>query len=260
MEKVALITGASSGIGFELAKIPAARGGSLVLVARREDRLLELKRQLEKQHNTNVILMTHDLTNPEAALDIYQTLQKKGIFVECLINNAGFGVYGPFHQASWESQQKMLQLNITALTHLTHLFLPDMIAHKKGHVLQVASTAAFQPGPLLAVYYATKHYVLAFSEAIACELAGTGVTVTALCPGPTESEFQQVAQMQKSKLVSGKKLPSSQEVARYGYEAMLRGDTVAIHGVLNRFIARGVRFLPRNLVTRLVKRIQTPEK
>jgi hypothetical protein len=176
--------------------------------------------------------------------------------IDYLINNAGFGDFGFFAQSNWDKQLQMINLNITTLTHLTHLFLPAMIKNKYGRVMNVASTAAFQPGPTMSVYYATKAFVLHFSEAIANELEGSGVTVTALCPGATESGFQSAAAMEESKLVKGKKLPSSAEVAQYGFNAMMNGKKVAIHGMMNYLMANSIRFTPRALVLKVVRMMQ----
>lgn len=256
MKNVALITGASSGIGMELARIHAAKGGDLVLVARSTDKLNSLKSELEKQYQVEVSTMTKDLAKREAPGEIYEELLQQEIQVEILINNAGFGDYGFFHETQWEKEEQMIDLNMKSLTHLTKLFLPDMVKRRSGRIMNVASTAAFQPGPLMAIYYATKHYVLAFSEAIANEVKDYGVTLTALCPGPTESGFQSAAAMEDSKLVNSIKMPSSADVAHYGYRAMMRGKTVAIHGKANSMMAKTVGFLPRNMVTGFVRKLQ----
>ncbi len=251
-----LITGASSGIGLELARIFASRKNNLVLTARSKDKLDALKTELAEKYGVSVKTIPKDLSEPGISQEIYDQLKAEDIQVECLVNNAGFGAFGLFHETGWRNEEKMIQLNVTALTHLTKLFLSLMVSRKSGRILNVASTAAFQPGPLMAVYYASKAYVLSFSEAIANELRGTGVTVTALCPGPTKSGFQKAASIEESRLVKGKKLPSSREVAEYGYRAMMRGKTVAIHGTGNRLLAFSVRFSPRRMVTAVVRKIQ----
>lgn len=257
MKKVALITGASSGIGMELAKIHASQGGDLVLVARSEDKLSRLKAELEKHYQVEVITITKDLSKKEAPQQIFDQLQQQSIQVEYLINNAGFGDYGFFHETNWEKEEQMIDLNMKSLTYLTKLFLPEMVKRRAGRIMNVASTAAFQPGPLMAIYYATKHYVLAFSEAIANEVKEYGVTVTTLCPGPTESGFQSAAAMEDSKLVNNVKMPSSAEVAQYAYQSMMKGKVVAIHGAANSIMAKSVGFLPRNLVTNMVRKLQS---
>jgi short-subunit dehydrogenase len=253
--KTALITGASSGIGLELARIFAREQYRVVLVARSEKALLQLKEELEKQFGTEAVVLPADLSQAEAPQQLFEELQRRRIQVDVLVNNAGFGDFGMFAETSWTKEEQMLNLNIRALTHLTKLFLPGMVQRRSGRIMQLASTAAFQPGPLMAVYYATKAYVLSFSEAIANELQGTGVTVTALCPGPTTSGFQDAAALNESKLVKGKKLPNSAEVAEYGYRALMRGQTVAVHGLMNSLMAQSVRFTPRKLVTAMVRRM-----
>ena len=252
----ALITGASNGIGLELAKVHASKGGDLVLVARNITKLNELKAELEKQNNIKVYNIGKDLSAPNAALEVYEETKKQNIQVDYLINNAGFGDFGMFVDLDWSKQLQMINLNITTLTHFTHLYLQDMVKRKSGKIMNVASTAAFQSGPTMAVYYATKAYVLSFSEAIDNEVSDKGITVTALCPGATESGFQAAAAMEESALVKGKKLPTSQAVAIYGYEAMLKGKTVAIHGFMNAVMANSVRFAPRALVVKLARKIQ----
>ncbi|MCE3296148.1 MAG: short-chain dehydrogenase/reductase sdr [Crocinitomicaceae bacterium] len=254
--KTALITGASGGIGYELALIHAKAGDNLVLVARSEDKLNELKNHLEKQYGIDVHVLPLDLSEISSPEKVYAFTQEKGIFVDYLVNNAGFGDFGFFHEADWDKTNAMIQLNITILTHLTHVYIRDMIKAKKGKIMNVASTAAFQPGPTMAVYYATKAYVLHFSEAIGNEVKPYGITVTALCPGATESGFQAAAAMENSKLVKGKKLPASQEVAAYGHKAMMNGKAVAVHGFMNYLMANAARFFPRSWTVKVVRKIQ----
>ena len=250
---VTLITGASSGIGLELARTFARNGHDLVLVARSASKLDTLAAELIAAHGIRASVITADLSERTAPEMIYNTLRQQGIAVDVLVNNAGFGDFGFFVESDWAKTAQMIDLNITALTHLTHLFLPDMVARKSGRVMNVASTASFQPGPLMAVYYATKSYVLFFSEAIGNELKGTGVTVTALCPGPTESGFQAAAALEDSKLVKGKKMPSSAEVAEYGYRETMRGTAVAVHGFMNNLFAFAPRLVPRNVTLNIVR-------
>lgn len=252
----ALITGASSGIGLELAKLFAADGHHLVLVARSEGKLQELATQLQQQYNISVHILAKDLSDYHTAQAIFDWCNSKGIAVDFLVNNAGFGDFGFFVESDWDKQEQMINLNITVLTYLTRLFLPGMVQRKSGKVLNVASTAAFQPGPTMSVYYATKAYVLHFSEAIANELSGSGVTVTALCPGAFESGFQAAAAMEESKLVKGKKLPTSLEIASYAYRQMQKGARVAIPGLMNKIMANSIRFTPRGLVLKIVRAMQ----
>ena len=251
----ALVTGASGGIGEELARLFAADGHSLVLVARSRDKLEALAAELEAKHHVRARVVASDLARPEAPGEIFAELQGDGVHIEVLINNAGFGSYGPFVETDLRAELDMIEVNISALTHLTKLFLPGMVARRRGYVMQVASTAAFQPGPLMAVYYASKAYVLHFSEALANELEGTGVVVSALCPGPTETGFVEAAGMQQSKLFERGAM-TAREVAEIGYRGMLAGKTIVIPGLRNNLLARAVGFLPRGLVTRVVRGIQ----
>jgi uncharacterized protein len=254
--KTALITGASNGIGLELAKIHASKGGNLVLVARNKSKLDELKVELESQYKISVYTIGKDLSLPNAAQEVYNETAQQKIQVDYLINNAGFGDFGMFVETDWNKELQMINLNITTLTQFTKLYLQDMVARKFGKIMNVASTAAFQSGPTMAVYYATKAYVLSFSEAIDNEVSDKGVTVTSLCPGATESGFQAAAAMEESALVKGKKLPTSKEVAEYGYKSMLAGKTVAIHGLMNYIMANSVRFTPRAIVVKLTRKLQ----
>ena len=256
MKNTALITGASSGIGWELALIHAQTGGDLVLVARSGEKLNNLKKELETAYSINVEVIVKDLSNHEAPREVYQELKQKGIEIEYLINNAGFGGYGLFHKTEWDSEAHMIDLNIRALTALTKLFLPEMVERHRGRILNIASTAAFLPGPLMAVYYATKNYVLAFSEALAEEVEGTGVTVTTLCPGPTRTGFQRASGIENSKLVKDKKIPDGGEVAAFGYKQMIRGKRVVIPGFGNKLTDVFARLMPRKTVTSLVKKFQ----
>lgn len=255
---LALVTGASGGIGLHIATELAALGHDLVLVARGQRALDELAQALSQRHGIQAHVRALDLSLPDAADQLTAWLQAQALPVDVLVNNAGFGLYGPHAQADLAEEQQMIQVNITTLTRLTKLLLPGMLSRRRGQVMNVASTASFQPGPYMAVYYATKAYVLSYSEALAEELRGTGVTVTALCPGPTTSGFQDKAAMHDSALVKGRRLPTSAEVAAYGVKAMRRGQRVAIHGCMNWLMAQSVRFTPRALVTRVVALMSRP--
>ena len=256
MKTTALITGASGGIGMELAKIHASKGDHLVLVARNGKKLQAIKSELESAHKINVLCIEKDLSVPGACDEVYTQVKEAGIHIQYLINNAGFGDFGFFHESDWTKTEQMMQLNMMALTRLTYLYSRDMVKQGSGKIMNVASTAAFQPGPTMAVYYATKAYVLHFSEALHNELSDKGVTVTSLCPGPTESGFQQAAAMEESKLVKGRKMPGSKEVAEFGYKAMMRGKAVAIHGMMNALMANAIRFTPRSLAVKTVRMLQ----
>ncbi|MHB2016979.1 MAG: SDR family NAD(P)-dependent oxidoreductase [Candidatus Xenobia bacterium] len=250
-DKTALITGASSGIGLELAKLFAKDGYRLVLVARSQDKLEALNQELGGRHQ----VLAKDLKQPSAPREIYEAVRD----VDVLVNNAGFTVYGEFTQTSWDAEAEMLQVNMVALTELTKRFLPGMVGRKSGRILNVASTAAFQPGPLMACYYATKAYVLSFSEAIANELEGTGVTVTALCPGATDTGFVARGQVEDSKLFKGR-VADARVVAEEGYHALMKGQGVYIQGCKNQVMALSVRFAPRGVVTRIVRAMQEKSK
>jgi uncharacterized protein len=250
----ALITGASSGIGYEMAKIFAENGIDVVLVARSENKLKNLSEMLMEKHHIKTKVLSIDLSQPHAAKHIYDDVNGEGIEVDYLVNNAGFGDYGKFAESDWEKEQTMINLNINAVTHLTRLFLPDMVKRNRGRILNLGSTGSFQPCPLMAVYCASKAYILSFTEALANELKGTKVTVTALCPGATRSGFQDKAEMEGSNLIKGK-LASPNEVALFGYKAMMKGKTIAVHGFKNRLLAGSVRFFPRKLVTNLARKM-----
>ena len=250
-----LVTGASSGIGRELARSFASEGSGLVLVARNTGALLTLADELRREHKVKVTVLTADLAEPGSPLKIFNELHASGIAVDVLVNNAGFGAHGPFAELPLERQLEMIQVNITALTHLTGLFLPAIIKRRRGGVLNVASTAAFQPGPGMAVYYASKAYVLSFSEAIAEELAGSGATVTALCPGPTaNTNFGTTARFQGPAILTQGAL-SAETVARCGHQAFRRGRFVVIPGARNSLLALAVRFMPRLVVRKFVKAV-----
>ncbi|MGB3138346.1 MAG: SDR family oxidoreductase [Nodosilinea sp.] len=258
MAKPILITGSSSGIGYELAKVCAANHHDLVLIARREEHLIALKNELEASCGVQVLTYRGDLTDADTRQHFFDWTQAQGITPYALVNNAGFGDLTPFAESSWEKQNAMLHLNIVALTHLTRLYLPGMIAQGQGRLLNVASTAAFLPGAYMAVYYASKAYVLSFTEAIAAELENTGVTATTLCPGPTQSEFAERADAKGVPFFEGKQLPTSAEVARYGYEEMEKGQRVAVHGTANKVMSFATRLLPRKNLADITKGMQKP--
>lgn len=256
MNKTALITGASSGIGLELARIFAKNKTNLVLVARSGDKLKALIDELTKSSGVKVKVIAADLSILKNCDLLIDELKNENITIDYLINNAGFGTSGFFTDTDLQKEVEMINLNITALTYLTKIYAMEMKLRGCGKIMNVSSTAAFQPGPLMAVYYATKAYVQSFSEALTNELKGTGVTVTTLCPGPTASGFQYAANINNVRLVKGRKLPSSAEVALFGYNAMMKGQTVAVHGFINKIVAQSYRFLPRKLITSAVRKIQ----
>lgn len=260
MSKTVLITGPTSGIGYELAKLFAKDGYGLVLVARGGDKLLEIKKDFEKQYSIFVKVIEKDLSISSAPQEIFETLEKDSHPIDILVNNAGFGNYGFFSETDLQTELGMIQLNITSLTHMTKLFLKGMVQRGSGRILNVASTAAFQPGPLMAIYYASKAYVLSFTEALANELKGTGVTVTALCPGPTTTGFQKRAEIEGTMLVREGLVMDAGTVAQEGYRALRAGKAVVIPGFKNRAVAFSVRLAPRSFVASTVRRIQERRK
>lgn len=256
MSKIALITGASSGIGYEFAKIFAREGYDLALVARREDRLNTLKQEITQQYKREVFNIVCDLTKTGAAKVVFDKFFEKYDRLDVLVNNAGVGHHGRLDQVSENDIVDMLQLNIAALTALTRSFLPGMITARQGFILNVASSAGFVPGPFMNVYYASKNYVLAFSEGLSEELAGTGVKVTVLCPGPVKTEFQSVAYHEDTADTLKRNIPTARETAEYGFKAFIRGQVVAVPDVKNALIPILIRFLPRWAVRRLVRHAQ----
>ncbi len=256
MKKVALITGASSGIGKELSKIHASKGGDLVIVARSKDKLESLKSELEKQYNIKVMTISKDLSLSTAPKEIYQEVTKADIDIEYLINNAGFGGRGKFHEREWEKDLAMINLNIVALTELTRLFLPKMVKRNSGKVLNVSSTAGLMPGPLQAVYYATKAYVTFFSNAIAEELSDTNITVTALLPGATNTGFAKAGDLEKTDLF--KKMASAYDVALDGYNGMLKGKLDVVSGLttMQKIMIAMVPLTPKKMLLKQVRQMQ----
>ncbi|MBI2922869.1 MAG: SDR family oxidoreductase [Planctomycetes bacterium] len=250
MPETVLITGASSGIGLELARLFAADGADLVLVARRGERLEALAKELEASHGSRARAISKDLSDPAAPAQIAEALRNRGAAVDVVVNNAGFGALGRFAQIDERRQLDMVQLNVAALTHLTRLFLPAMIERRRGGILNVASTAAFQPGPLMSVYYATKAYVLSLTEGLAEELRGTGVVASCLCPGPTFTEFLVRAEMKQSAAFEAAAM-SAKKVAKIGYRGFRRGRVVVVPGAANRMGTLLVRAAPRWLARRV---------
>lgn len=247
--KTALITGASVGIGRALAKLFAQDGYNLVLVARNAARLQEVATDLGKQFGVSAKPFPLDLASSAAPQILFDQLQRENIALDVLVNNAGYGKLGAFAEIPYDESAGQIALNITALTHLTKLFLSPMLERKSGKILNVASTAGFQPGPLMAVYYATKAYVISFSEALANELQGTGVIVTCLCPGLTDTEFQTRAGTEKTTLFKRTRPMDAATVARDGYRALMKGKPLVISGIRNRLLMESLRISPRRVVT-----------
>lgn len=255
--KTTLITGASSGIGLELAKIFAKEGHDLILVARSKTKLELLKKEIEEEFKVKAYLAVVDLSKTDSPEKLKESLKKNEVSVEILVNNAGFGDYGEFKDSDIKKQEEMINLNILALTKLTRIFLPEIIQNK-GKILNVASVAGFMPGPLMSVYYATKAYVISFSEALAEELKENGVSVTVLCPGPVKTNFAEVAQVNKN-MFSGN-IPGPKEVAEYGYEMLMKSKIIAVHGTQYKFLTKLPRFLPRKTIRTMVNKVHKQKK
>ena len=255
MKQTALITGASNGIGLELARIHAKRGGNLVLVARSQDKLKQLADELRAQYDgIQITVIAQDLTMPQAAQSVFAQTEQLGIQVDILINNAGFGGHGRFFERELAKEQQMIQLNITTLTELTHLYLQGMVARRRGKILNVSSTASFMPGPLQAVYYATKAYVTSFSQAVAEEVREFGITATALCPGAVATDFVAAGDLQG--VGAWKNAKSAQSVAEYGYRAMEKGELVAFNeGKLKLALEWVIPLLPRKTVLKMSRTV-----
>ncbi len=250
---LAVVTGASAGLGREFARVLAREGHDLVLVARREPELSALATELKEQFGADCRVAPVDLAGPDAAEQVVEAIGSAP--VDVLVNNAGFGGHGSFVSRERDTDLRMVAVNVTALTDLTKLLLPGMVERGRGRILNVASTAAFQPGPFMAVYYATKAYVLSLSQALAEEVSGTGVTVTCLCPGVTDTEFQQVAGVAHIPLTKGPLSMSAQRVAEAGYRGMQRGRLLVVPGPHNKAGAQATRFAPRRLILKVVRRL-----
>ena len=257
MKRTALITGASSGFGREFAKIFAQDGFNLVLVARRTEEMLRIKEQLELTYGVQVLVITKDLSKAESADEIFAETQSRNIHIDILVNNAGVGTLGNFADTEKEKVQNMISLNVYSLVTLTHLYLQPMLQKGFGRILNVASIAGFAPGPGMAVYYASKAFVLNFSDALSTELKGTGVTVTALCPGPVNTGFADAAGFKKNILFSGKEDGKAAKVSRYGYEMMQRGRPIAVPGAVCKMGAFATRLVPRGFAKQFIYKVQT---
>jgi uncharacterized protein len=256
MKKTALITGGSTGIGFELAKQFAAHGHDVILIARHSDALEAAAGTIEGKYGVKVATFAFDLTDPTVPQQIFDVTEGNGTRIDFLVNNAGFGLGGEFADTDIDVELDMIQVNVTSVVFLTKLFLQPMLRRKSGKILNLASTASFQPGPHSSIYYSTKAFVLSFSEAIGEELRKTGVTVTALCPGPTATNFFERAGTTKSRLFTQSAVANAESVAKYGYQAMMRGQRVAIPGMGNKLLIQAERIAPRALVTRIARKIQ----
>lgn len=254
MTKTALVTGAASGLGYQLSLLLANDDYNLILVDIDAEKLNRAKSEINKTYNVNVNILVKDLSKPNVAVEIMDAIENRPI--DILVNNAGFGLFGTFANTHWQRELDMLYLHIVTSTHLTKLILDGMVKRGSGKILNMSSLAAFQPGPLMAIYYASKTYLLSFSEAIANELKGTGVTVTVLCPGPTKTAFQKVVSENASQNKISFNMACPTKVARYGYNAMQKGKTVAIPGILNKFLATCHRLVSRDMATKIIRNLQ----
>ena len=254
-QSYALITGSSGGIGLEMARIAATKKYNLILTARSTDKLEEIKKELSVTYGIKVICIPLDLSLQQCADKLYRTVKESSIIPEILINNAGFGYHGNFYKTSWEKENDMLNLNIIALTHLTKLFIQDMIHEGHGMVMNVSSTAAFLPLPYLSVYAASKSYVLSFSEALHAELKGTGISVTTLCPGPTKTGFEKKAEFENANLFNKFPVATAKKVAQKGFDGMLKKKTLVIPGGFNKLNYISSIITPRFITKRIAKKI-----
>jgi short-subunit dehydrogenase len=261
MAEYALITGASSGIGLELAQIAASNNINLILLARNAEKLMQLRTEFEERYPIKVLAVGCDLTEPDTVEKVASLINARGIVPDILINNAGFGLCRPFDRIGAETEENMIQLNVTSLTELTKIIYRQMRSRGKGRIMNVSSIAGFMPGHWMAVYHATKAYVLSFSEALAAEAKGSGVTVTALCPGPTETNFESRASVDTGVKAFRRfgKLPTAAQVAEYGWRSMMKGKTIAIHGGKNRRLVFLTRILPRKTAAKITAKMLSPE-
>jgi len=262
-KKLALITGASAGIGLELAQIHASKGGDLVLVARRKDRLEAIKSQLEEEFGVRVHVISKDLSKSESPEEIFKELSNQNLKIDYLINNAGFSRQGYFHEGDWNNQETIIMVNVMAMVKLTHLFLPEMIKQNKGKILFVASSAAFAPGgPLQSIYFASKAFLVSFSRGLSGELAGSDVSTTVLCPGATDTEFEKVSGLDKTPLFTKERVFTAGEVARDGYEAIMRGEMLKMTALTsaNRFVLKNMNLFPAKRVLEQIKKRQEISK
>ena len=252
MEKFSIVTGGASGLGLEFVKLLLIDKYNVVVIDNDKKELNNIKSKINFKHNKKIILMHKDLSNPDSSIEIFKELKNKNI--EVLINNAGFGLFGKFKDTNWKIERNMIMVHVMCTTEMTKLFLNNMIENKKGRILNMASLAAFQPGPLMSIYYSTKAFILHFSESIANELKGSGVSVTVLCPGQTRTNFQKKVSSREKKINFN--FSTAEEVAKYGYEAMMNGKTIAIPGIINKILSTIHRFIPRSLATKLMRKIQ----
>lgn len=257
MKSWALITGASTGLGKDFCDLFAKDKINLVICSRGEEKLNQIANSLRQAYQIEVHVLATDLSDQQNVVTLVEFLNSKNIVLDYLVNNAGMGVYGKFSESSWQQEQQMIELNMTTVTHLMKRVIPVMLKNKKGKILNVASTAAFQPGPNMSIYFATKAYVLSLSEALNEELKNTGISITTLCPGPTETEFFKAAKMTSHKFADprSKLMMTSKEVAEIGYKSLMNSERVVVAGILNKITAFSTRFLPRPLLAKIAQQL-----
>ena len=260
MPPYSVITGATSGIGYELAKLLASKNHNLILVGRRASTLLDRAHYLKTEYQIAIETVVADLSEHNAVEIVADRLEQLNQPIEILVNNAGFGLYGSFSESDWEIELAMIHVNMIALTHLTKRVLAKMLSAGSGRILNISSTAAFRPGPMMAVYFASKAYVLSFTQAISSECKGTGVTATALCPGATDTRFAKTAGLDSSQFLKGKRILAPSEVAEYAYTKLMAGAVIAIPGWQNRMISKMLRFLPGKLINTLSMRVKNGDR
>lgn len=259
MTKTALITGASAGLGAEFALLFAKDHYNLILVARRKTRLEKLAGELSEKYPISVTIITKDLSQPGAPEEIFREMKEKSLNIDVLVNNAGTQVYSKFQETDIARQLRLIQVNLVSMTHLTKLAIEQMLKNGSGKILNVGSTGSFAPGPYNAVYCATKSYVLSFSEAIAKDLEGTGITVTTLCPGATRTEFAEKANMQNTRLFTSGVM-SAEKCAKIGYKALMKGTRLAVAGLNNKLTVLSLRFVPRDTVLSISQRLMSQKQ
>lgn len=255
MKEYTLITGATSGLGYEFSKIFAQNGNNLILIGRRLEKLQEIKKELENLNNIKIEIISVDLSKKESVDYIYDFVNKKNIFVDNLINNAGFGSYGAFYKVEEAKDLEMIDVNIYALTKLIKKFLPSMIEKNKGGILNVASTAAFAPGVNMSVYYATKAYVLSLTEALYEECLGYNVKIMALCPGAVKTEFQEIAKVEKSDISKNNLMDAAYVVKKAYEEFTYKKSVLLVPGFKNKLLVQAVRFMPRWVTRKIIKKV-----
>lgn len=255
IKQTVLITGGSKGIGRACARVFAKKGYTIVLTARNKEELGFVKKKVEQKYDVKVTVIPIDLSKADAAVLLQEKLEKKKINVDVLVNSAGFGDFCNFFDSNWDKQKNMIDVNITALMQMTYIFGKTMRERGSGSIVNLASAAALSPGPYMATYYATKAFVLSFSQAVAKELEGTGVTVTAICPGPTKTGFEETANMENSNMFVAIKPAFAIDVAKTIYEAVEDGKVVKYHGMPTKLINIGTRFAPRYITRIVAKKI-----